>query len=216
MALTTSSADRGLRETKALRKPALQADLSFRHLVKGNNGNSGYAFVAMLFKQKCSRCGDPSLPLTSLGIFTSASLFILLRTQQYLAVAGAIRCLSVYWLGRPTADGNKYLLYFVNVFPWTKTLSLVDVSATSAFDFVRLTHWMNALATAGCWLLCYRATESMGTAWAATGAYPFSNAFLRHATRTAEPMMGLLWCFVSILTVEPGPVRGEHYSCLGW
>ncbi len=104
--------------------------------------------------------------------------------------------------------GNNHLLYFVNVFAWTKTLSLAGVNATNAFDFVRLTHWMNALAAAGTismfWLLCCRATESMFAALAATCAYAFSNAFLLHATSTAEPMMGLFWSFASILMVVSG------------
>jgi hypothetical protein len=144
--------------------------------------------------------------VTGIGIFTaSASLFVLLRTQQYLAVDGAIRCLSVYWLGRPTVAGNNHLLYFVNVFVWTKTLLLAGVNASDGFDFMRLTQWMNALAAAGTisifWLLCWRATESMVTAWAATCAYAFSNAFLLHATSTAEPMMGLFWSFASIFMV---------------
>lgn len=147
--------------------------------------------------------------VTGIGIFiASAALFVLLRTQQYLAVDGAIRCLSVYWTGRPTVAGNNHLLYFVNVFVWAKTLSLAGVNATNAFDFVRLTHWMNALAAAGAtsvfWLLCWRATESMVTAWAATCAYAFSNAFLLHATSTAEPMMGLFWSLASILMVATG------------
>src|ERR1700691_6217553 len=88
--------------------------------------------------------------VTSLGIFiASASLFILLRTQQYFAVDGALRCLSIYWEGRPAAGGHNHLLYFVNVFVWTKALSLAGVNARDAFDFVRLTHWMDALAAAG-------------------------------------------------------------------
>lgn len=104
--------------------------------------------------------------------------------------------------------GNNHLLYYVNVFVWTKTLSLVDVTATNAFDFMRLIHWMNALAAAGSismfWFLCYRATESMGFAWATACAYAFSNAFLRHATSTAEPVMGLFWSFASIFTLVSG------------
>jgi len=147
--------------------------------------------------------------VTCLGIFiASASLFILLRTQQYLAVDGATRCLLIYWQGRPTAGGNNHLLYFVNVFVWTKALSLAGVHATDAFDFVRLTHWMNALAAAGSvsvlWTLSYRATENVRAAWGASCAYAFSNAFLLHATSTAEPMVGLFWSLASVLTVASG------------
>ena len=118
---------------------------------------------------------------------------------------GALRCLTVYWLGHPIAGGNNHLLYFVNVFVWMKTLSLAGIYAKDAFDFVRLSHWMIAFAAAGSismlWLLCYGATESIGAASIAAGAYAFSNAFLLHATSTAEPMVGLFWSFASILMV---------------
>ena len=137
----------------------------------------------------------------------SASLYILLRTQQYL-VEDAIRCLSVYWQGRPTTAGNNHLLCLVNVFAWTKMLSLAGVNATNPFDFMRIAHWMTAIAAAACismfWLLCRRATGSIGIALAATCAYGFSNAFLVHATSTAEPMTGLFWTFASIAMVAWG------------
>lgn len=147
--------------------------------------------------------------VTSLGIFiASASFFILLRTQQYLAVDGAIRCLWIYWQGRPATGGNNHLLYFVNVFVWMKALSLAGMNATDAFDFVRLTHWMNALTAAGSvsllWTLSYHATGNVRAAWAASCAYAFSNAFLLHATSTAEPMVGLWWSLISVLAVAAG------------
>src|SRR5258708_34329612 len=71
----------------------------------------------------------------------SASLYILLRTQQYIVEDG-IRCLSVYWLDRPTAAGNNHLLCLVNVFAWPKMLSLAGVHPSNAFDFIRTTTWM--------------------------------------------------------------------------
>jgi hypothetical protein len=147
--------------------------------------------------------------VTSLGIFiASLSLFILLRTQQYLAVDGAMRCLSIYWQGRPTAGGNNHLLYFANVYFWTKLLSLAGVNATDAFDFMRLSHWMNALAAAGSvsvlWTISYYATENVRAAWAASCAYAFSNAFLLHATSTSEPTVGLFWSLASVLTIASG------------
>ncbi len=152
--------------------------------------------------------------ITVVGVFVaSAAMFVLLRTQQYLVVDGAIRCLSVYWLGRPTAGGNNHLLYFVNVFLWTKTLSLAGLNALNSFDFIRMTHWMNALAAAGSismlWIFCYHASGSMGAAWGATCAYGFSNAFLLHATSTAEPMMGLFWSFASVSMVASGVAAGS-------
>jgi hypothetical protein len=147
--------------------------------------------------------------LTGLGVFVAAaSLYVLLRTQQYLAVDGAIRCLYIYWHGRPMAGGNNHLLYFVDVFVWTRMLSFAGVRATNAFDFMRLTQFMNALAAAGSiamfWLLCHRATKDAGVASIAAGAYAFSNAFLLHATSTAEPMLGLFWSFASVSAVASG------------
>jgi hypothetical protein len=151
-----------------------------------------------------------------LAIFiASATLFILLRTHQYLAVDGAIRCLSVYWKRHPTLGGNNHLLYFVNVFLWTKAISLAGVNATDAFDFVRLTHWMTAVAAAGSvsllWSLSYHATKSVCAACGASCALAFSNAFLLHATSTAEPMVGLFWSLVSVAIVASGLVARSRF-----
>jgi hypothetical protein len=141
-------------------------------------------------------------------LLVAAALFGALHTHQYLAVDGALRCLSVYWLKRPTPGGNNHLLYFVNVFAWAKMLALVSISAANPFDFLRLTQWMNALAAAGSvtlfWILCCRASRSLFIAGAATGAYAFSNAFMLHATSTAEPMVGLFWSIASVSIVASG------------
>jgi hypothetical protein len=141
-------------------------------------------------------------------LLASAALFGVLRTHRYLAVDGALRCLSVYWLTRPTSGGNNHLLYFVNVFAWAKMLSLAGIRATNPFDFLRLTQWMNALAAGGSvalfWILCCRASRSLVVASMATCAYVFSNAFLLHATSTAEPMVGLFWSIASVSMVTSG------------
>ena len=147
--------------------------------------------------------------LIAVAIFVVfATLFALLHTQQYLAVDGAIRALFVYWHGRPIAGGNNHLLYFVNVYVWTKTLALFGKPTQDAFDFIRSTQWMNALAAGGCvsivFLLCARAAKSIGVAVAAAGAYAFSYAFVLHATSTAEPMVALLWSGLSAWAVASG------------
>jgi hypothetical protein len=87
-------------------------------------------------------------------------------------------------------------------------LAFAGLNAASSFDFVRLVHWMNALAAAGSismlWLLCYGATGGMGCSWAIICTYAFSNAFLLHATSTAEPMVGLFWSLASVTAVARG------------
>jgi hypothetical protein len=89
--------------------------------------------------------------IASLGIFAlSATLFILLRTQQYLAVDGALRCLWVYWLGHPTAGGNNHLLYFVNVYVWTKMLSIAGCDLWKLVRF-RAVSSLDERAC-GCWI----------------------------------------------------------------
>ena len=150
-----------------------------------------------------------SQTLIAVAIFVVfATLFALLHTQQYLAVDGAIRALFVYWHGRPIAGGNNHLLYFVNVYAWTKTLALFGKYPSDAFDFIRSTQWMNALAAGGCvsivFLLCARAAKSIGVALAAASAYAFSYALLLHATRLPEPMVGLLWSGVSAWAIVSG------------
>ena len=141
--------------------------------------------------------------LLALAIFFAGTAFYgLLHTQQYLAVDGAVRCVNVYWNSYRIAGDNNHLLYYANVTLWRDFLSQFGIEATDPFNFVHLTEWMNALAAAGSvsifWLLCKRATGRIAIASAAAAAYAFSNAFLLHATSTAEPMVGLLWSFVSV------------------
>lgn len=138
----------------------------------------------------------------------SATLFALLRTHQYLAVDGATRCLLIYWRGNPILGGSNHLLYFVNVYVWSKALALAGIKPKSALDFIRSVQWMNALAAAGSvsllFVFCHRASKSMSAGLAAVFAYALSHAFLLHATSTAEPMVGLFWSFLSVWAVFSG------------
>jgi hypothetical protein len=44
------------------------------------------------------------------------------------------------------AADNNHLLYFIDVYLWTRALALAGKVAGSPFAFVRITQWMNALA----------------------------------------------------------------------
>jgi hypothetical protein len=105
------------------------------------------------------------------------------------------------------AGGNNHLLYFVNVYVWSKALSLAGIPK-SAIDFIRSAQWMNALAAGGCvsllFVFCRRASKSVSAGLAAALAYAFSHAFLLHATSTAEPMVGLFWSVLSVWAVVSG------------
>jgi hypothetical protein len=137
-----------------------------------------------------------------------AGCYILLRTQDYLAVDGALRCVSVYWHPRPIVAENNHLLYYLNTYLWAKVLSAPGIAPASPVDYLREIHWMHALAAAGClsmlWLLCLGATESFAISLAAISIYAFSRAFLLHATSTSEPMLGLFWSLASVSAVVSG------------
>lgn len=145
----------------------------------------------------------------SFAIFIlSAAFFALLQTRQYLAVDGATRCVFIYWHRTPVLGRNNHLLYFVNVYIWTHILSLAAIRATNVFIFIHLAQWMNALAAAGCvsllFVLCRSASNSASAGLASSLMYPFSNAFLLHATSSAEPVVGLFWSILSISAVASG------------
>lgn len=147
--------------------------------------------------------------VVAVAIFACFTAFyVLLRTQDYLAVDGALRCLSVYWHPRLIVGENNHLFYYVNSYLWAHALSALGVTPTSPLDYLREIHWMHAMAAAGCvsmlWLLCLGATDSLGVSLAAASIYAFSRAFLLHATSTSEPMLGLFWSFASVSAVASG------------
>jgi hypothetical protein len=130
-------------------------------------------------------------------------LFVALRSHVYTDVDGAVRCLEVFHRQELFFHANNHLLYPVDVFAWHRLLSLFGVKATSPFEYLALTQIMNAVAAAGCAAVLYRltllATGSPGAGLAAAALWSFSRAFLRHATNSAEPMVGLLWSCLALL-----------------
>jgi hypothetical protein len=145
---------------------------------------------------------SPAIQAGMLWIFFSV-LFVFLRSQQYTAVDGPVRCVEVFYRQDIFFHGNNHLLYPFNVLMWHRFLSLFGVSATNAFEFIRLTQIMNCVAAAGCISIVYWLTR-VGTGskrvslFIACG-YAFSRAFLLHATNSAEPMVGLFWSLLALL-----------------
>lgn len=151
-----------------------------------------------------------SAGLTAFALF--ALLFALPGTREFPEVDGAIRCVQVYWTGRPSAGGNNHLLYFVNVFAWTRMLAWVGVKASNPFEFIGHAQSMNAYAAGAIVsivaVLSYLTTRSAGAAVAAAAALAFSHAFMLHATSSAEPVVGLFWSLMSVAV----PVTGLQTS----
>lgn len=82
----------------------------------------------------------------SVIFLVAASLYISLRSSNYLAVDGALRAINVYRLERPTLNGNEHLLYPVDIFIWTKLLNALGFEAHSPLEFLALAQSMNAAA----------------------------------------------------------------------
>jgi hypothetical protein len=134
--------------------------------------------------------------------FLFSLIFISLRSQQYMAVDGAIGCFQVYRLQQIYFHGNNHLLYPSNVHLWHQFLSLFGLKAGGPLEYISLTQIMNCLAAAGCIAAIYRLSHAATASWVisfgvATG-YAFSRAFLLHATNAAEPVLGLFWSLLAI------------------
>jgi len=134
-----------------------------------------------------------------------AIVFLLLRTRQYLAVDGALRCLDVYHRQALFFHGNNHLLYPVNIFLWSHGLRLLGFEAHTPFEFIALSQALNAIAAAGClaliFILVWIATSSTDISLTATSAYGFSRAVMLHGTNSAEPVVGLFFSALGILIV---------------
>jgi len=134
-----------------------------------------------------------------------ATVFLLLRTRQYLAVDGAVRALGVYHRQALFFDESNHLLYPVNMFLWSHALTLLGFEAHTPFEFMALSQALNALAAAGCLAVMYNlvwiATSSTALSLAVTSAYGFSRAIVLHGTNSAEPVMGLFYSALGVLIV---------------
>jgi hypothetical protein len=131
--------------------------------------------------------------------------FALLRSRDYGAVDGAVRCLEVFHRQEIFFHGNNHLLYPVDVYLWHRLLAVFGVAAGSPFDYLALTQLMNGLAAAGCVAVLVRLVRLAGAPWwAALGTaalFASSRAVLVHATNSAEPMVGLFWSLLAVLVL---------------
>jgi hypothetical protein len=136
-----------------------------------------------------------------------AVVFLCLRSQQYLAVDGVLRCLEIYRRNQLVFYTNNHLWYQANIFFWSHALEWLGLKAHTPFEFISLSQAMNAVAAAGSlaavYLLLRLATSSAAVSIAAVLAYGFSRAMLLHATNSAEPTMGFFYSAVAmVLAVE--------------
>jgi len=150
---------------------------------------------------------------------TSLTVFILLRTNDYLAVDGALRALGVYHAGAVYVHENNHLLYPVNVYVWSTLLGAVGIHAADPLAFLRIAQAMNAVAAAGSVTIVYALSSALNTrrciALVIAVGVGCSRAFLAHAINSAEPMVGLLWSGMSAVCVVYGLSHGKKWATVG-
>lgn len=142
-------------------------------------------------------------------VFSTA--YILLRSQQFTAVDGALRCLAIYWHRPPYLGSNNHLLFPVDVWLWSRAVGLIGVQAAGPLAFVGNIQAMNALCAGGCValvnLIAWRFTRSLQLSLTAAVAYGLTWAMLKHATNSAEPVVGLFISLIAATLVIEGLIR---------
>ncbi len=146
------------------------------------------------------------IPLELWLLFSSAG--ILLASNQFTAVDGAMRCLSVYWHRPPYLGPNNHLLYPLNVWMWWRLAQAIGVRADGPATFLHLVAAMNAICAGGAvavvHMLVWRFTQGWKTSLLAALVYGLSWVLLAHATTSAEPMVGLLVSLFAVLATAAG------------
>ena len=127
-------------------------------------------------------------------------LFLALRTNDYTSVDGALRCLGVYFKGHQL-HGNNHMLYPFWVEMWAKVASFVGIRAEDAFQFIRVSQAMNALAcaaAAGC--VCYLIASLASIKAAVLGSLLFglSSTVTLQATTSDEAPCGLFFATLAL------------------
>jgi hypothetical protein len=137
-------------------------------------------------------------------------VFILLRSRDFVAVDGAVRCLEVFHRRELFFHANNHLLYPAAIFLWHHLLGLSGYQATTPVAYLAASQLLNAFAAAGCCAIVFRLGTLMTGSWrlalVGTALLAGSRAFLLHATNSAEPMLGLLWSLLAtfVLALPPG------------
>jgi hypothetical protein len=140
-----------------------------------------------------------------------AVFFLLLRSQQYTAVDGPLRSLTVFHDPTQRFHGNNHLLYPFWIWLWTRTAALVGLTAHDWLAFIRQCQAMNAVCAAAAIGMLFSVLEAIaGTRFALLGSLQFglSTAVVLHATNAAEPVTGLFFALSALGVLIPA-LRAE-------
>jgi len=143
-------------------------------------------------------------------------LFLLLPSQHYTAVDGAMRSLGVLHSSTLSLHGNNHLLYPFWVFLWSKLSAAIGIHATNPFEFIRVTEAMNSVLAAASIALLFTLINlfmDLQIATLCTLLFGFSTALLLHATNSAEPVAGLFFALLGTSLLATG-LRREKGALL--
>jgi hypothetical protein len=135
-----------------------------------------------------------------------AVLFLLLRTQQYTFVDGALRCLAVFHDPTHLSITNNHLLYPFWISVWTRGAALAGFTASDWLSYVRLSQAMNAFCAAVATGVLFSVLATVaGPRYALLGSLQFglATAVILHATNSAEPVTGLLFSLSALGVLIP-------------
>lgn len=142
-----------------------------------------------------------------------AALFLVLRSNQFTAVDGALRCLDVYHHPHLSFHGNNHLLYPVNIFVWSKLAGVGGLSPATPGEYLRVSQSLNCLSAAATlallWMLISGILVDRLLSLLLVIVYGFSKAFMLHATNSAEPVVGLMYAIAALLTVRAALTRDK-------
>ena len=199
--------------------PSWQPDLSRRADAQSSGNDVGWR----LHDQDPSALGvglPANLQLLlqpALLFVVSATIFVVLKSTDFLAVDGGLRPLEIYHNQTFFLSGNEHLLYPLDVYLWSRLLQCFGFAARTPIEFLAITQAMNAFAAAGCvtimFIWCRRITSQRFVPFAISIAYGSSRAFLAHATNAAEPMVGLFWSFLAAMLVAASLSREKRLLC---
>ena len=140
------------------------------------------------------------------------ALYLLLRSRQYMAVDGTLRCLDVYFHPAVRLHGNNHMLYPFWIWLWTRVPSLAGHPISDPLAFVSASQAMNAVASAITVGLLYSLLRAIaGNAYALLGSllFGFSTAVVLHATNSAEPVVGLMFSMGAAVALVPALLRNS-------
>jgi len=144
-----------------------------------------------------------------------AIFFLLLRSQVYTAVDGAVRCFAVFHNPATPLHGNSHMLYPFWMRLWTGAAAAVGFDTHNWQSFIRMCQALNGFAAAASiGMLFYILEVLAGVRLALLGSLQFglSTAVMLHATNSAEPVMGLFFSIAALWVLLLGLRTGSNLA----